>query len=103
MYKDKIVYVAGPYSKGDVAVNVKRAIDYGMHINDCGGYAIVPHLTHFMHIIHNRKYEYWLEVDNRIIPKCDMLVRLSGESSGADKEVELAKSLNIPVIYLKGI
>ena len=28
------VYVAGPYTKGDVATNVKEAIDCGTWIND---------------------------------------------------------------------
>ena len=91
-----IIYVAGPYSNGDVAVNVANAIKVGMDINDIGDYAVVPHLTHFMHMICPRQYKYWLRLDNLIIPKCDKLVRLPGKSSGADAEVKLAQSLNIP-------
>ena len=93
-----IIYVAGPYSKGDVAVNIRKAIDFGMKLNDQGHYAIIPHLTHFIHMIHPRPYEYWLDLDNRVIPCCDKLIRLTGESSGADKEVELAKSLGVKTV-----
>ena len=92
-----IVYVAGPYTNGDVAENVKKAIDIGMKINDRGHYAMIPHLTHFLHMMHPRPYDYWLKLDNIILPKCDRLLRLPGKSSGADFEVALAKSLKIPV------
>ena len=94
-----IVYVAGPYSKGDVAVNIRKAIDRGMMINSLGHYAVVPHLTHFMHMIHPHPYEYWMELDERILIKCDCLFRIIGESSGADKEEILAKAMGIPVVH----
>lgn len=97
---NKIVYVAGPYSKGDVAVNVKRAIDRGTIINDEGDYAVIPHLTHFMHMLHPRPYDYWIKLDNMIIPLCDKLIRLPGESSGADDEVKLAQSLRKEIILI---
>jgi hypothetical protein len=44
-----------------------------------------------------RPYEFWLELDNQFLPCCAALLRLPGESSGADKEVQLAQSLGIPV------
>ena len=91
-----IIYVAGPYTKGDVAQNVRKAMDVGMQLNDRGHYAIIPHLLHFLHVIHPRSYHYWTELDNRIIPHCNELVRIEGSSTGADAEVELAESLNIP-------
>jgi hypothetical protein len=33
------------------------------------------------------------------IPKCDCLLRLAGESEGADREVAFAKQRGIPVFY----
>ncbi len=36
-------------------------------------------------------------MDEIIIHKCDALYRVPGESSGADREVELARKLRIPV------
>lgn len=44
-----------------------------------------------------RPYEFWLDLDNQFLPFCEGLLRLAGSSSGADKEVQLAKTLNIPV------
>ena len=98
-----IIYVAGPYSKGDVAVNVRNAIDYGMKLNDAGHYAVIPHLTHFTHMIHPREYKYWIDLDNRIIPHCHEVHQLPGESSGAEKEMELARSLGIKTTVIYGV
>jgi len=38
-------------------------------------------------------------VAHRLITKCDAILRLKGESSGADKDVEVAKGLGLPVYY----
>ena len=86
----KLIYVAGPYSGGDTAVNVRKAIDYGMKLNDEGHYAVIPHLTHFVHLIHPRPYLYWIELDLRALRRCHELHRLPGESPGADLEVKQA-------------
>ena len=93
------VYVAGPYSKGDVAVNVRNAILVANRLRDAGFAPFLPHLTHFWHLVVPRPYEDWLDLDNQFIPFCDALLRIPGESSGADKEVALARSLDIPVFY----
>ena len=94
-----LVYVAGPYTLGDVAVNVRAAIDAGNRIMDAGHIPFVPHLTHFWHIVHPRPYEDWLAYDNHFVPLCQALVRLPGDSKGADAEVALARGLLIPVFY----
>lgn len=59
----------------------------------------VPHLSHFWHLTFPREYEFWLDLDNQFLPHYDVLLRLPGESSGSDKEVELAEKLGIPVFY----
>jgi hypothetical protein len=93
----KKVYVAGPYTKGDVAVNVRNAFKAANELADLGYAPFVPHYTHFWHIMFPRPYEFWLELDNQFLPACDALLRLPGESSGADKEVAFANESNIPV------
>jgi hypothetical protein len=93
------IYIAGPYSKGDVAVNVKNAMDVANQLINIGHAPYCPHLTHFLHMHNPQPYEVWLELDNQFLPCCELLLRLPGESSGADKEVRLAESLNIPVVY----
>lgn len=95
------VYVAGPYSIGDVGANVRDAIIAGDRLLQAGHDPYIPHLNHFWHMIRPHAYNRWLDLDLRWLPTCDILVRLPGESPGSDKEVELAKQLNIPVYTLE--
>ena len=95
----KKIYIAGPYTKGDVAVNVRNALSAANYLADKGFAPYVPHLTHFWHTVFPRPYEFWLELDNQYLLCCDAVLRLPGESSGADKEVSLALGSGIPVFY----
>lgn len=96
------VYVAGPYTQGDVALNVRRAIEAGHLLLEAGHIPYIPHLTHFWHLVFPRPYEDWLDLDNKWLPMCHGVLRLAGESSGADKEVALAVELKMPV-FLEAI
>jgi len=98
-HRDVYVYVAGPYSKGDVMDNIHRAIRAANWLMDAGYTPFVPHLTGIWHLVTPKPYWAWLEYDNKWLRKCDAVLRLDGESSGADKEVELALELGIPVYY----
>lgn len=91
------VYVAGPYTLGDVAVNVRNALEAADDVVAHGFIPFVPHLSHFWHFMAPAPYEFWTEYDNEFIPCCQALLQLPGESKGADAEVELARSLGIPV------
>jgi hypothetical protein len=93
------VYVAGPYTKGDVAVNVRNAYEAANRLADLGFAPFVPHATHFWHMLFPRPYEFWLELDRQFLPCCAALLRLTGPSAGADQEIQLAKNLEIPVFY----
>lgn len=93
------IYVAGAYSKGDVAVNVRNALSMAKRLVEMGHVPYVPHLTHFWHFAFPRPYEFWLEYDKEWLRVCDAVFRIVGESSGADAEVELAKELGLPIYY----
>lgn len=100
--KNLVVYVAGPYSKGDVAINVRQAMKVADEIIDYYGslnrvYVVVPHLTHFQHLLNPRPYEFWIDYDRIIIERCDALYLLRGTSEGAFGEARYAELLNIPV------
>ena len=95
------IYVAGPYSKGDVAVNVRTAIEAANRLADAGHVPFLPHLAHFWHLVCPRPYEEWMELDAAWIPFCEAIVRLPGISSGADQEVQLAIRLGLPVLTLE--
>lgn len=91
-----IVYVAGPYSS-DPEKNTLAAMEAGHKLMDIGLSPIVPHLSHYMNAIRLRDYEDWMRIDFDFVRRSDAVLRLPGASSGADREVELAISLNIPV------
>lgn len=93
----KRVYVAGPYTKGDVAANVRAACQAGLEIVKAGHAPFVPHLCHFMHYLEPQRYEVWMAQDFEWVKACHALLRLPGESSGADREVALALQCGIRV------
>jgi len=93
-----LVYVAGPYSHGDVVLNVRAAVLAGFQIKQAGHLAFVPHYFHFgAYLLPVFDYEQWMDVDLGMLRRCDALVRLPGHSPGSDREVELAKTLGMPV------
>jgi len=93
------VYIASPYTLGDVAVNVKRQLDAVDKLMDKGFAPFAPLYSHFQHMAHPRPYQDWINIDLEWVQVCDCVLRLDGKSSGADGEVSLAKHLNIPVYY----
>lgn len=93
------VYIASPYTKGDVAVNVKTQLDCADVLMDLGYAPFAPLYSHFQHMAHPRHYQDWIKVDLEWVLRCDCLLRLQGESSGADGEVKFALQNNIPVFF----
>lgn len=93
------IYIAGPYTKGDVAQNVRKAIFAGDQVAERGHVPFIPHLTHFWHMLHPHAYEFWLEQDLAWLKECDAILRLPGESAGADSEVDYMESIGKPVFH----
>jgi hypothetical protein len=93
------VYVAGPYTQGDVAQNVRRAIVAANVLLDRGYAPFVPHLTHFWHLLCPRPYADWLALDLVWLAQCDIVLRLPGPSNGADRECAAARAAGIPVVF----
>ena len=93
------VYIASPYTLGDVAVNVKRQLDIADELMNKGFVPFAPLYSPFQHMAHPGPYEDWIKIDLEWVKVCDCVLRLEGKSSGADGEVKLAKELNIPVYY----
>ncbi|MFT5723283.1 MAG: hypothetical protein ACI9JN_000392 [Bacteroidia bacterium] len=93
------IFISGPYTKGDVAQNVKMSMEVTNQLIDLGFAPYCPHLTHFLHMNNFQPYEKWLELDIEYMILCDAILRIPGDSAGADKEVELAKKRGILVFY----
>lgn len=93
------VYISSPYTIGDVAVNVKLQIDTVDILMNYGFLPFAPLYSHFQHMYHPRPYQDWINIDLEWVSVCDAILRIGGESKGADCEVNHAKFLNIPVFY----
>lgn len=93
------VFIMGPYTAGDVAQNVARAIEAADVLLSLGFYPYLPHLCHFWHLHRNRTYEDWMKLDRVWLQKCDAAYRLSGPSPGADEEQSECERLSIPVFF----
>ena len=94
-----IVYVAGPYT-GDEDANVKRAVDAANELFDAGCVPFVPHLSHHWEerSAAKRPWEAWLTWCLTWVGFCDVVLRLPGESKGAEIEESHARLLGIPVV-----
>lgn len=97
------VYIATPYTYPDPAKNVNRAIKVANQLVDAGYIPHVPILYHLWHLITPRKYEDWMRLDKEWLKCCDVAIRLPGKSSGADRDIKLAKKLGIPIKKLKDL
>lgn len=95
----KKAYVSGPYTKGDPCVNVHNAVMASNKLMDAGFVVFCPHLSHFWHSMTPRPYEDWMEIDLAFLPACDFLIRLPGDSKGADIEVAEARKAGLRVYY----
>ena len=93
------VYIASPYKKGDKEENVMRQISAFNLLVTHGFTPFAPNLGHYVDLHYPRPCTWWLEYDLKWLECCDALLRLDGESNGADREVARAKELGIPVYY----
>lgn len=89
--------MAGPLTKGNLFENVHSAAKMGDALWKAGYLPFVPHIISLGEVVIPRGYEDAMEFDFLWLSRCDILIRLPGESPGADREVDLAHELNIPV------
>lgn len=114
--KRPMIYIASPYTKGDQALNVRFQCEVFSRLIQKGFVPVAPLWSHYQQIFRPLPYEVWLSYDYQIIRRCDALLRLNAsviligsviddvvyaqaESTGADREVEFAKSINLPVFF----
>lgn len=93
------VYIAAPYTLGDTAINVRTAVLAADQLLRKGHAPFVPHLSHFWHMLYPHQYSTWLWYTSEWLKVCGAVVRLKGESVGADTEVAWAESRGVPVFY----
>lgn len=93
------VYVAGPLSRGDRLANVEAACVAGRELIERGYAPLVPHLSHHIDPVDALGHTMWLDVDMAWVAVADAVLRLPGESMGADQEVTFAWRHGIPVFF----
>lgn len=96
------VYISGPYSHPDPVANTHTAIAIADQLALAGFRVYVPHLTMLWHLLHPHDIEFWYEHDLAWLALCDALLRIPGESTGADGEVLYAERHGILVFHSLG-
>ena len=92
----KYIFIACPYvsnkSKG-----VRRACMAADTLMTLGAIPFNPLLFHFQDLIHPRDRDIWIAQDRAWLELCDSILRLPGESKGADAEVAYARELGLQI------
>lgn len=94
-----LLYVAGPYTRPDPVINTHGACKFATAIYEAGLWTpMVPHITLVWHAITPRPINFWYALDLAHMSRCDAIVRLPGDSTGADAEVAYAREIDLPII-----
>jgi len=107
-----VVYLSGPITKGDPAINTRSAcLLFDQLIRERLVLPVVPHWSHFQHVMYPLPYTTWLEYDLAMIPRYDACLRFTAAyhapglhytqvaSRGADREVARFSELGKPVFF----
>ncbi len=97
------VYIAGPMTNGGRGYDmgkIHEAIRAYCQLIRRGFVPHCPQLTVFADFLEpgGVPYDEWLELDMCYIDDCDVLLRLDGDSKGADRECAYAVSIGKPII-----
>lgn len=104
------VYVAGPISKGDTVENVWNGIRVGRKLLQLGFAPYIPHLDAYLTLNAaanfapdddgpSAQWRMLLEWDLEWVFASEAILRLPGESRGADLECARAEAHGIPVFH----
>lgn len=97
-------YIAGPISNGGnkdpefLADNLIDGMAFTSRMWDLGFVPFCPHLSVIWNRFYERGYDEWIEYDKHWLDCCDCLIRMPGESKGADIEVEYAEQMGIDIL-----
>lgn len=108
-----IILIAGPYRSGtdDVPArmqeNLQKLERYALplyragHIPMIGEWVALPIIREAgsNHVGDAVYQEYLYPVASRLLERCDAVLRIPGESKGADQDVAVAQSRGLPVYY----
>jgi hypothetical protein len=99
MSERELVYISGPISNGNRNLSFYQASEAQLRLIQTGDYAVYnPMLSMALFANNEISWEHWLENDEAWIEKSDLVLRLPGESKGADREVRFAVERGLPVV-----
>lgn len=93
----KLVFISGPYTYPDPVINTRLICDAWHVLRNRGFIPFAPHLSLLLHFHEPRDIQFWYDYDIDVMKRCDIVLRIPGESAGADNEVKIARDLGIPV------
>ncbi len=95
----KRIYIAGPIGVDDEGrpARVQAAYEVADRLRRAGLSPFVPHAYDDYGRRHEHSYECWMEFDAVWLRQCEALIRIPGISPGADREVDMARRLGMPV------
>jgi hypothetical protein len=105
-----IVYIASPYTGGDVAMNTHfQCKVFDTLLGDGKVTPIAPLWSHFQHTLFPRPYGDWIAYDQALLHLYDACLRLNAaipmlgyqqsDSKGADAEVATFEKLGRPIFF----
>ena len=83
------IYISGPYSNHMVE-GTRNAICAAEGVRKLGHLPFVPHLSLLWDLVCPSPYDEWIKYDLEWLAECDAILRLPGDSPGADIEVQWA-------------
>jgi NTP pyrophosphatase (non-canonical NTP hydrolase) len=93
------VYIAGPINSSGLFIeNLRRALRVATILKNEGFYPFIPNLFLTWQVYDNMSEHTMLEMDRVWLLSCDAMVRIPGESKGADQEERWATEAGIPVL-----
>jgi hypothetical protein len=109
--KSMLILIAGPYRSGTgddpekMAANVQQMESYALpifrlgHIPVLGEWFALPllHLAGSKHVADEAYREIFHPVAERLLEKCDAVLRIGGASEGADLMVEVARAKGLQI------
>jgi len=101
-----LIFIAGPYGKraGAEPAVIEKNIDVvckvGQWVAELGDVPVIPHLWHRLVTGSFMNEEMWLNLSVELMLQCGGVIRLPGDSKGADAEVGVAQKAGVPVMVL---
>src|SRR5678810_600261 len=105
-----VIYIASPYTGGDVAMNTHfQCKVFDTLLSDGRVVPVAPLWSHFQHTVFPRPYQDWIAYDQSLLHLYDACLRLAvdlpdldykqGASAGADAEIATFRQLGRPIFY----